>query len=108
MAQYLFIDTRDPFESRDTEFIVATATALRHRGNDVTLFLVQNGVLAARRQARDRYLSAISGAGVRILADQFSLRERGIADADLNPAVRTSDVDVIADMLGGGAKAIWH
>lgn len=108
MAHYLFIDTRDPFETRDTEFVVSTATALRRRGNDVTLFLVQNGVLAARRQARDRYLSTVAGAGVRILADEFSLRERGITDDELNPAISTSDAGVIADLLAAGAKAIWH
>ena len=108
MNQYLIIDSRDRFETRNSEFIVATATALRQLGNDVTLFLVQNGVMAARRQARDRYLSAVAGAGVRILADQFSLRERGMNDDELHPAIQMSDVGVIVDMLVSGSKAIWH
>jgi predicted peroxiredoxin len=108
MGHYLFIDARDPFESRDTEFVVSTAAALRQRGNDVTVFLVQNGVMAARKQARDRYLTAVANAGVRILADEFSLRERGIADSELHPAIRTAGVDAIVDMLAAGAKTIWH
>ena len=108
MNQYLFIDSRDPFETRDSEFIVSTATALRQRGNDVTVFLVQNGVMAARKQARDRYLSAVASAGVRVLADEFSLRERGIKDDELHPAIQMSDVDAIVDMLASGTKAIWH
>ena len=108
MSHYLFIDSRDAFESRDTDFLVSTATALRQRGNEVTLFLVQNGVMAARRQARDRHLSAIAGAGVRVLADEFSLRERGIADGELHPSIKPSGVDLIVEMLASGAKAIWH
>lgn len=108
MSQYLFIDSRDPFERRDSEFIVSTATALRQRGNEVTLFLVQNGVMAARKQGRERYLSAVAGAGVRILADEFSLRERGITDDELHPAIERSGVDAIVDMLVSGTKTIWH
>ena len=108
MSQYLFIDSRDPFETSDSEFIVSTATALRQQGNEVTVFLVQNGVMAARRQARDRYLSAIASAGVRVLADEFSLRERGINDDELHPAIRISGVDAIVDMLASGTKTIWH
>jgi predicted peroxiredoxin len=108
MSQYLFIDSRDAFESRDTEFVVATTGALRREGNDVTLFLVSNGVMAARRNARERYLSAIAAAGVTILADEFSLVERGIRGDELHAAIRTSDIDAIVDMLASGAKVIWH
>jgi len=108
MSHYLFIDSRDAFESRDTEFVVATAGALRQNGNSVTLFLVSNGVMAARRHAPERYLSAAAAAGVDVLADEFSLLERGITPDELHPAIRTSDIDAIVDMLAAGAKALWH
>jgi len=52
MTRYVFIESRDPFESRDARFVVETATALKRRGDEVTVFLVQNEVLAARRDAR--------------------------------------------------------
>ena len=64
MTNYLFIETRDPFESADTRFIEQTATALRQRGNEVTVFLLQNGVLASRQKARDASLSRLAQAGV--------------------------------------------
>jgi predicted peroxiredoxin len=108
MSHYLFIDSRDAFESRDTEFVVATAGALRQSGNEVTLFLISNGVMAARRHAPERYLSAAAAAGVSILADGFSLLERGITPGELHPAIRTSDIDAVVDMLAAGAKALWH
>jgi predicted peroxiredoxin len=108
MAQYLFIDSRDPFESRDTEFVISTAGALRKRGHEVTLFLVQNGVLAARRQARDSYFMSVAVAGVRVLADEFSLRERGIEDDELHPLITLAGVDAIVDLVASGAKTLWH
>jgi sulfur relay (sulfurtransferase) complex TusBCD TusD component (DsrE family) len=109
MTGYLFIETRDPFESRDTEFVAETAAALKERDHEVTVFLVQNGVLAARRGARDQYLSRLAQAGVRILADDFSLRERGIAGNELRAGVAQSGVDDLVEMLvRDGTKAIWH
>ncbi len=80
MANYLFIESRDPFESRDTNFVSETAAALQKRGNDVTVFLVQNGVLGARKNARGAHLPKLSEVGVRLLADDFALKERGIQD----------------------------
>ena len=109
MTGYLFIETRDPFESRDVEFVAETAAALKERHNEVTVFLVQNGVLAARRGARDTYLSRLAQAGVRILADDFSLRERGIAGNELRAAVSQASVDDLVELLArDGTKAIWH
>jgi predicted peroxiredoxin len=109
MTGYLFIETRDPFESRDTDFIAQTAAALKERDNEVTVFLVQNGVLAARRGARDQYIARLAQAGVRVLADDFSLRERGIAGNELRAGVAQSSVDALVEMLARGeTKAIWH
>jgi hypothetical protein len=54
MSKYLLIESRDPFESCDTEFLVQTATDLRHRGHEVVVFLVQNGVLPSARVQRAR------------------------------------------------------
>ena len=47
MARYLLIESRDPFDSNDTGFCQDLAKQLAG-GNEVTVFLVQNGVLPAR------------------------------------------------------------
>ena len=109
MTNYLFIESRDPFESRDTEFLEQTATALKQRGHEVTVFLVQNGVLAARKNGRDSYLGRLAGAGVTLLADDFSLCERGIQPAELQPGIQQSGIEVLVAMLvQENAKGIWH
>ena len=109
MTNYIFIETRDPFESRDTQFIEQTAADLKQRGHDVTVFLVQNGVLASRRNAAGSYLSRLTEAGVNLLADDFSLSERGIQSAELLPGVQPSTIEVLVDaLLQSNTKAIWH
>jgi intracellular sulfur oxidation DsrE/DsrF family protein len=108
MNTYLFIESRDPFESRDTRFVTETAIDLKRKGNQVAVYFVQNGVLAARRSALCPHILELAKAGVSLLADDFSLRERGIDVADLAVGIREAGVDRIVDDLVSGARAVWH
>src|SRR5215470_20028634 len=79
MSSYVFIESRDPFESGDARFVADTAAALKQRGEQVTVFLVQNGVLGARARARGSNISQLADAGVaggRLLVARARYRER--------------------------------
>ena len=107
MTNYVFIESRDPFDSRDTQFVEETAIAVKERGHEVTVFLVQNGVLAARERARR--LGRLAEAGVTLLADDVSLHERGIRPEELAPGVQGSTINELVDALAReGTKALWH
>ena len=108
MAKYLLIESRDPFESNDVGFCCDLANRLAAAGNSVTVFLVQNGVLPARAGARSVGIAELINAGVEVLADDFSLRERGIRSDRLQPGIKTSPLDLVVDRLADGCKAIWH
>ena len=109
MAEYLLIESRDPFESRDTQFLADTSVQLKSRGNIVTVFLVQNAVLAARREARYSCVPQLGEAGVEVLADEFSLHERGIEPQELHAAIRPTSIETIVDLLvQRDTKAVWH
>jgi len=107
MSRYVFIESRDPFESRDTRFVEETAIAVKERRHDVTVFLVQNGVLAVRTSARR--LGRLAEAGITVLADDLSLRERGIKTDELAPSIRESGIDALVDAIAQeNTKALWH
>jgi sulfur transfer complex TusBCD TusB component (DsrH family) len=107
MSRYVFIESRDPFESRDTRFVEETAVWVKERGHEVTVFLVQNGVLAARASARR--LDHLAEEGVTVLADDLSLRERGIKTEELAPSIRESGIEALVDaIVQENTKAIWH
>jgi sulfur relay (sulfurtransferase) complex TusBCD TusD component (DsrE family) len=108
MAKYVLIESRDPFESRDVANWCQLAADLRKQGNEVTLFLVQNAVLGARAGARWKDLAAILKTDVEVLADDFSLRERGIAPDRLAAGVRCAPLDVLVDRLADGCRTVWH
>ena len=106
MAQYLLIESRDPFESNDVGYYYDLAKGLVEDGNQVTLFLVQNGVLAARPSIHSARLEALARSGVTVLADDFSLQERGIAK--LAEGVAAAAIEVVVDQLAAGHKTLWH
>jgi sulfur relay (sulfurtransferase) complex TusBCD TusD component (DsrE family) len=108
MANYLLIESRDPFDSNDVSNYYQLARDLVREGNQVILFLVQNGVLPARRGARYPGLDETVRVGVKVLADEFSLRERGIPADRLVEGVTAADLEVVVDQLAAGTKTLWH
>ena len=109
MSNYIFIETRDPFTSADTKFVAEVAVALKQNGHGVTVFFVQNGVLALRKEAKDSALRHLSETGITLLADDFSLCERGILTNELSPGVQSSGIEALVDLLvAENTKAIWH
>lgn len=108
MTAYLIIASRDPYEQSDPPPALALASKLVDAGNEVTLLLLENGVLGARRGPASSALGALAQRGVRVLADAFSLRERGIARDRLEQGVAQAEIDVVIDHLERGARALWH
>ena len=102
---YLFIESRS--SSRDS-FGCTTASALARGGASVVLLLVQNAALAARHGAHAPQLDEAAAAGVALLADDFALRERGIARERMRPDVEPVPIDVVIDRLIAGWQVIWH
>jgi predicted peroxiredoxin len=108
MANYLLIESRDPFDSNDVANFYGLASGLAKAGNGVTLFLVQNGVLPARQSSASAALAEMAGAGVEVLADAFSLEERGIGAERLVAGVSPAPLERVIDAMADGHKTIWH
>lgn len=108
MSNYVFIESRDPSEAADVHDCFNLASQLASDGDQVTVFLVQNGVLRARVGAMSEMLNPVIDAGVTLLADDFSLRERGIGPDRLRAGVASSPLETVIDGLAAGARTIWN
>ncbi len=108
MTGYFLIESRDPLEASDVRAFYDLAANLARTGAPVALFLVQNGVFPARRGADPTALDAVARANVEVLADDFSLRERGIPRDRLAAYVTTAPIETVIDRLAEGRKTIWH
>ena len=109
LSNYVFIESRDPFDSTDTNSVSETAVALRKKGHNVTVFLVENGVLGARKQAARSKVPDIVESGVTVLADNFSLQKRGISMEECAPGLQAGSMAYLIDLIvKENTKAVWH
>jgi len=108
MGRLLVVESRDLTEYAAARSLPLLVEELCQKGHDVTLFLVENGVIAARRgAAAGLSFDALSDTGAHILADDVSCRARGIRE--LAPGVCPSDLDHLADKIADGFDNIlWY
>ncbi len=109
MSQYLLIESKSPLDGGDYSFELASQ--LRGAGHHVSLYLVQDAVFAARRsfEAGVALLTSAKARQVALLADEVSLRQRGITRERLAEPVRVSNMGELVDLLMEKSdKAIWH
>src|SRR5437016_353527 len=104
MSSYLLIESRDPYESNEAAPAYELAAGLARAGATVTVLLVQNGVFAARKGDKAELIVKLAAAGVEVLADEFSLRERAIPTSRLVAGVKPAPIDVVVDHLEHGCK----
>jgi len=109
MSQFCFMASRDPVSSTDSLHLYRRAADLAVAGERVSLFLLQNGVLATQ-SLNDKALRQAYEKGVSIYADKFSLRERGIFANELDDFIEPLSIDewlrrVISE---DHPKLIWH
>lgn len=108
MSHYLLISSRDPFTCATTTDFYGLAREYRAQGHEVTLFLVENGVLAAREGARCPELEQTVAGGVVVVAEEFSLRARAVPQNALARGVTSAKLELVVDALARGHKTLWH
>jgi sulfur relay (sulfurtransferase) DsrF/TusC family protein len=106
VKQYLLIESRDPYESCLVRGHFDLALGLHEAGHAVSIFLVQNAVLPARQNAAREALVPVLAAGIEVLADEFSLRERGIETRDMKD-IQAVPVDVVVERMAAGWRTIF-
>jgi predicted peroxiredoxin len=110
MPKYLLIESRDPFENRESEKFLEMAGDLAKNGDRVILFLVQNGVLVSRKGSLfTPKIKELLKHNVRIHADTFSVDERGIQERERLDQISLSGINEMLEiLLEPGTKVIWH
>ncbi len=109
MAKYLLIETKGPLEGGQYAFDLGQQ--LRGQHHDVTLYLLQDAVFAARKgfKAGEALLTKAQQHKVTLLADDTSLRQRGVVKDRMSDHVKVSTMDELVDLLMEKSdKAIWH
>jgi sulfur relay (sulfurtransferase) complex TusBCD TusD component (DsrE family) len=107
MNQFLIVETRDPLEHPDVERTARLAAGLQAEGCGTTIFLTENGVIAARAGVAP-FMAALGSDGVTVAVDRVALAERGMAEADIAAGMEAAGVERVVDALLAGARTIWR
>lgn len=94
----VLLTARDPLRAADTTYPARVARDLAVAGDDVTLVLLEDAVVLARRShsgAAD--LEAAIGEGVRVLAEEEALSRRAVAH--VGEGVKPTDLAEVVDLL---------
>ncbi len=105
MAKYFLIESRSPFDSPEVNNNYQLALDLANGGNQVTLFLVENGVFVARKTAQTESLDKLTN--LTLLADDFSLRERGISTDEIKNNIKVVEISSVVEAMATGTKTMW-
>jgi sulfur relay (sulfurtransferase) complex TusBCD TusD component (DsrE family) len=103
---FLIVETRDPIAHPEVERIAALAAGLQAEGCSTTIFLTENGVIAARPGVAP-FLAALPD-GVTVAVDAVALAERGMTEADIAPNMVPSGIGAVVDDLLDGARTFWR
>lgn len=108
MSDYLFIQSQDPFTETRTANQYKLAADLHAAGHNVTVLLVQNGVIPARSQAKTPDFDQLLNSGVTVAVDEFALQQREIPTNALKKPITLAQLDLAVDALLAGHKVIWN
>ncbi|MEY4577137.1 MAG: hypothetical protein RL701_1840 [Pseudomonadota bacterium] len=107
MAGYVLIAARDPWDGPEQEQVFELAGTLAKERDSVSIYLTENGVLAARAGGGEKWLTPLLARGVSVFADPFALAERGIAGDRIVSGVVTAPIEQLVDLLAEGRSGLW-
>ena len=106
-SSHLFVFAAQRRAVAELQAIYDRFVRLVQEGARVTVFLVEDGVLSARRGPHAESLALATAAGVEVLADRRSLGDRGLRASKLVAGVRTTDLDALVNRVADGERATW-
>lgn len=108
MANYVLIDSRDLQEYSSGRYFLGLASRLQKLGNKVTIFLVENGALAARKNSdAGQKLGELAGQGVKVYVEDVAARARGVKE--LEAGIELGNLDQLADLVAEReSRVIWY
>ena len=108
MKRFLVVGSRDLTEYVNGKYVPLVVEELRAKGHDVTLFLIENGVIAARNGSKaGKVLNGLSDKGARVYAEDVSCRARGVQT--LASGISFSNLDFLADSIAEGFdNIVWY
>jgi len=103
---YLLVESRCDLDGPDVDALLRRAIALRRRGHQVRLFLIQDAVVMA---GREPLVADLARLGVPVFVDDMSSAARAVGGHRLVPGVHMAGAaDLVSIAMTPDVVTVWH
>jgi sulfur relay (sulfurtransferase) complex TusBCD TusD component (DsrE family) len=108
MTNLLLVLSKDPYTTEIPNLVLDIGlNAKAKNGNKVSLYLVEDGVTAARKSEFGNKLLDAKKKGIRILADDKAVQSRGL-NGNLIPGVEIKEIGTLLDhIIEDNTRVAW-
>jgi predicted peroxiredoxin len=107
MTNLLLVLSKDPYTTEIPNLVLDIGLNAKNKGNDVSLYLVEDGVTAVRKGEFGNRLVDAKKKGIKIFADDKAVQSRGL-DGNLIPDVEIKEIGTLLDyIIEDGTRVAW-
>lgn len=98
MTNLLLVLSKDPYSTEIPDLVIDIASNSKEKGNNVALYLVEDGVTATRKcEFGDKIMAALKK-GIKVYADDKAVLARGLSEK-LIDGVETREIGSLLDFI---------
>ncbi|MCX9013904.1 MAG: DsrE family protein [Candidatus Methanoperedens sp.] len=98
MTNLLLVLSKDPHTTETPDLVLDIGLDAKAKGNDVALYLIEDGITAARKSTFGDKLAAAQSKGVKIFADDKAVLSRALT-GKLIDGVEIKEISTLLDFI---------
>ena len=107
MTNLLLVLSKDPYTTEIPNLVLDIGLNAKAKGNNVSIYLVEDGVTAARKSEFGNKLQDAKKKGINILADDKAVQSRGLG-GNLVDWVQVKEIGVLLDhIVEDNTRVAW-
>lgn len=107
MTNLLMVLSKDPHTTETPDLVLDIGLDAKAKGNDVALYLVEDGITAARKSEFGDKLAAAQAKGIKIFADDKAVLSRALT-SKLIDGVEVKEISSLLDfIMDDYDKVVW-
>ncbi len=106
MKNLLLVLSKDPYTTETPELVLDVGLNAKEKGNDVSLYLIEDGITAARISEFGIKLAAAQKKGIKIFADDKAVLSRSLT-GKLIEGVEIKEISTLLDFIMEYDRVAW-
>lgn len=106
MSSLLLVLSKDPYTTETPDLVLDIGLNAKEKGNEVTLYLVEDGVSSARKGEFGNKLAAAHKKGIKIFADDKAVLSRSLTNK-LIGWVEIKEISTLLDSIMEYDRVAW-